>query len=286
MYTRLPILAVLALASLATAPVAGASALVVVAEDGGFPPPAVRTVRSLAATELRARGIDVREDPRFQDVVSLGPETLATLADAGASRVFVLRLGRLEQKVLITLEELAPPATVPFAETHAASSLDEADTVVPRLVRAVLDREPFEKGARMRTVTVQESEPLRPGEGLFVIGLGLEPLGGSLGWSYEARSWRLGVLAQGADEGASFFGIDGAWLPHDGNISPYLGAGLGIVGHDDADGAALGTKLEAGVEFLRLHRVRLMAGVSATIPFESVNGAESVSWGLHLRCGF
>ncbi len=291
MRTRLPILVVLALASLAAAPVAGESAIVIVAEDGGFPPAAVRTVRSLAATELRGRGLDVREDPRFEGTITLDPETRATLADAGASRVFVLRLGRLEQKVLITLEELAPPAAAPFAQTHAASSLDEADTVVPRLVRAVLDREPFERSARMQTVTAQESEPLRrkPGEGLFIIGLGLEPLGGSLGWSYETRRWRLGVLAQGADEGASFFGIDGAWLPYDGNVSPYLGAGLGIVGQGDdgdGDGAALGTKLEAGAEFFRLHRVRLIAGVSAIIPFESVSGVDDVSWGLHLRCGF
>lgn len=289
MRTRLSIAAVLALASLAAAPVAGASAVVIVAEDGGFPAAAVRTVRSLTATELRARGIEVRDDPRFEQAVTLDPETLATLTGAGVSRLFVLRLGRLEQKVLITLEELAPPAPAPFAVTHAASSLDEADVVVPRLVRAVVEREPFERGARMQTVTAQESAPLRtrPGEGLFIIGLGLEPLGGSLGWSYEARNWRLGVLAQGADEGASFFGIDGAWLPLDGNVSPYLGAGLGVVGADsDDDSAALGTKLEAGVEFFRLHRVRLMAGVSAIIPFETLRGVDTVSWGLHLRCGF
>ena len=55
---------------------------------------------------------------------------------------------------------------------------------------------------------------------------------------------------------------------------------------DDGDGAALGTKLEAGVELLRLHRVRLMAGVSAIIPFETLRGVDDVSWGLHLRCGF
>jgi len=289
MRTRLSILAVLALASLAAAPVAGASAVVIVAEDGGFPAAAVRTVRSLTATELRARGVEVRDDPRFQEAVTLDQETLAILTEAGVSRLFVLRLGRLEQKVLITLEELAPPAAAPFAVTHAASSLDEADVVVPRLVRAVLDREPFEKGARMQTLTAQESAPLRtrPGEGLFIIGLGLTPLGGSLGWSYEARSWRLGVLAQGADEGASFFGIDGAWLPFEGNVSPYLGAGLGVVGADsDDDSAALGTKLEAGVEFFRLHRVRLMAGASAIIPFETLRGVDDVSWGLHLRCGF
>jgi hypothetical protein len=265
----LSLLSVLGLASLAASPVAGASAVVVVAEDGGIPAATVQTVRSLTSTELRAGGVDVRDDP------------------TGTSRRFVLRLGRLEQKVLITLEEVAPPATVPeFSATHAAASLDEADTVVPRLVRAVLDREPFERSARMGTVTAQESAPFRsrPGEGLFIVGIGLEPLGGSLGWSYEARSFRLGVLAQGAGEGGSFFGIDGAWLPSDGNVSPYLGAGLGVVsGHDEA---ALGTKLELGVEFLRLHGVRLMAGLSAVIPFESGPGADGVRWGLSLRCGF
>ena len=262
-------LAVLALASLAAAPFAGASAVVVVAEDGGFPPDTVRTVRSLAVTELRARGIDVGEEPRPQD------------------REFVLRLGRLDQKVLITLEDLEPPRTTPdFAATHAASSIDEADVVVPRLVQAVLNREPFDKGARMPTVTAQEATPFRsrPGEGLFVIGVGLAPLGASIGWSYEARAFRLGVLAQGADDGASFFGVEGAWIPYDTSLSPYLGAGLGSVGGDG--GASIGTKLEAGVEFFRLHRVRLIAGVSAIIPFESRPGEDGVSWGLSLRCGF
>jgi hypothetical protein len=233
----------------------------------------VQTVRSLTATELRARGVDVQEDP------------------TGTSRRFVLRLGRLEQKVLITLEDIAPPATLPeSAATHPAASLDEADTVIPRLVRAVLDREPFEKSARMNTVTAQESTPFRsrPGEGLFVLGIGLEPLGGSLGWSYEARYWRLGVLTQGAEDGASFLGIDGAWLPSDGNLSPYLGVGLGIVsgGDEGSHSSVLGTKLEVGVELFRLHKVRLMAGVSAVIPFETLRDTDRVSWGLNLRCGF
>ena len=269
MRARLSCLAVLALASLAAAPVAGASAVVIVAEDGGFPPDSVKTVRSLAVTELRTRGIDVQEEARPQD------------------REFVLRLGRLDQKVLITLEDLEPPRTTPdFAATHAASSIDEADVVVPRLVRAVLNREPFDNGARMSTVTAQESTPFRsrPGEGLFVIGVGLAPLGGSIGWSYEARSWRLGILAQGGDDGASFFGIEGAWIPYDGSVSPYVGTGLGSVGGDFD--ASLGTKLEVGVEAFRLHKVRLMAGVSAIIPFESRPGTDRVSWGLSLRCGF
>jgi hypothetical protein len=269
MRARLSVLAVLALASPAASWAAGASALVVVADDGGFPPETVKTVRSLAVTELRTRGIEVLEEPRAQE------------------REFVLRLGRLDQKVLITLEELDPPNTTPdFAATHAASSIDEADVVVPRLVHAVLNREPFGQSARMSTVTAQEAAPFRtrPGEGLFVIGIGLEPLGGSIGWSYEARRFRLGVLAQGAGEHGSFFGIDGAWIPLDGSVSPYLGAGLGVV--DGGSDASLGTKLEVGAEFFRLHGVRLMAGMGAIVPFESRPFDDQVTWTVSLRCGF
>jgi hypothetical protein len=290
MHTRWPVVFLLALACLAAAPVANASAVLVVAEDGGFPVATVRTVRSLTATELRAGGVVLLDEPRFQELPGIDPDTLAALARDGVERLFVLRLGRLEQKVLVTLEELAPPASVPrYATTHAAASLDEADTVIPRLVRSVLDRQPFEKSARMPTLTAQETAPYRsrPGEGLFVIGVGLAPLGGSLGWSYEARRFRLGVLAQGADDSASFFGIDAAWLPLDGNVSPYLGVGFGVVGGGASDeSAAAGTKLEAGVELLRLHKVRLMFGASAIIPFETLRGVDDVSWGLQLRAGF
>jgi hypothetical protein len=267
MRTLLSLVAVLALAAPAAA--AGASAVVVVAEDGGFPPEAVRTVRSLTATELRARGVDVVSD------------------SSEASRQFVLSLGRLEQRILITLEDVVPPAPAPeFTATHAAASLDEADVVIPRLVRAVLAREPFEKSARVATVTAQESAPFRsrPGEGLFVIGVGIAPLGGSIGWSYEARSWRLGILAQGAGDSGSFFGIEGAWIPFDANVSPYVGAGLGAVSSEFD--ASVGTKLEVGIEFFRLNGVRLMAGVSAIVPFDSGPATPGVSWGLNLRCGF
>ena len=117
----------------------------------------------------------------------------------------------------------------------------------------------------MQTVTAEESGPAAaasPARGSSSSGLGLEPLGGSLGWSYETRSWRLGRAGAGGGRGSVLLRNRRAWLPYDGNVSPYLGAGLGIVGQGDdgdGDGAALGTKLEAGAEFFRLHRVRLIA---------------------------
>jgi hypothetical protein len=269
---------------------AGASAIVIVAEGGGLPADSLQTIRSIAATELRARDVPVVEDARLAGVLTLGPEMARLAAALGAERVFVLRLGQLGQKVLMSLEEIQPPGETPVHVARlTASSLDESDTVVPRLVRSVLQREPVATGARLTTVTDQESVPFKkkPGEGLFILGVGLAPLGGSLGWSYEARTWRLGVLLQGAENDPSFFGVEAAWIPLETTISPYVGAGLGVVSAANDEGeSVLGTKLELGAEFFRLHGVRLFAGVSAVLPFESLPGTDDASFGAFVRVGF
>jgi hypothetical protein len=268
---------------------ARADAVVLVTEDGGFEPETVRTLRSLLSTDLRARGIPVVEDARFTEPRPLDSATRAAVVESRADRLFVLRLGRLDKKVVLSLEELVPDTLLPVETASlSAETIDEADTVLVRLVRSVVEHEPVEKGARIATVTAQESEPFKkkPGEGLFVLGVGLAPIGGSIGWSYEARFWRLGVLFQGADDDVSFFGVEGAWIPFDTEISPYLGVGLGVVGPEDDGDGVVGTKLEAGVEFFRLHGVRLIAGVNAVIPFESRPGTDSVNFGLHIRAGF
>lgn len=277
-------IALFALTCLGIAGNARPDADVVVAETGGFPAETIRTVRTIAANELRRHGVPVRDESAAG--TAEGVDDPGALEASGAARIFVLRLGRLDAKVPISLEEREPKNAVPvFIASHTAESIDEADTVIPRLVRAVLRREPVEAGAQVQTVTAQESAPLRkkPGEGLWVVGLGLVPLGGSFGWSYETRQWRLGVLYQGAEDDPSFMGIDGAWIVRDTNLSPYLGLGLGAVGSDDA---VLGAKLEAGLEFFRLHGVRLLVGVNALIPFESRPGTDSISPGVHLRLCF
>jgi hypothetical protein len=284
------ILPVFFLLSMAIAGAAGAASVVLVAEDGGFDAPTVQTVRTIASTELRVRGVALTDDLRYHATVPLTEETLRGLADQGVDRLFVLRLGPLGQKVLISLEELRPPDPTPrFAATLTAETIEESDTVVPRLVRAVLDRVPPEKTASIATVTAQEAKPLRkkPGEGLFVLGLCLAPLGGSVGWSYEAPTWRLGVLFQGADDDPGYFGLEGAWIPLEGEISPYIGAGLGVLApaNDAGDEAKLGAKLDLGVEFFRLRGVRLMVGASAVIPLASMPGTDDFNPQLWVRLG-
>lgn len=252
---------------------AGAQAVVVVAEDGGFDRATVRAVRALATERLLARDVAVVDDPRLDPVGPLEGEAVRTLEAAGASRLFVLRIGpRLDEKVQLSFEEARLPDASPlFVAALVATGIDEADRVVPRLVDAVLDRRPAETNARIDTVTLREGEPYnkRPGERFWVIGIPLEPRGFSLGRWHEAERWRVGVVLEGAgeedDDGFGFLGVEGAWLPSTRAISPYLGGGVGIVGAGGEDGTGL--KLEGGVEMLRHHRVRLLVGAGVVVPF-------------------
>jgi len=281
------IVAGVTLAMVALAGLARADSAVVIAEDGGFDGPTLQTIRTLVSSELRTRGLTVREDPSFHGALVVDAALLDTAGSRGVDRLFVLRLGRLGSKVLVSLEEIAPPAPTPvYLSSLNAANIDESDTVIPRLVQAVLAREPVERTARIATVTEGESRPFRkkPGEGFWIVGLNVVPLGGSFGWSYEARNWRVGVLFHGAKDDPGYFGLEGAWIPLDGATSPYVSAGLGVVSSDNE--AKLGSKVEVGVEFMRLHGVRVMVGGSAVIPFESIPGTDRFNPSLHIRLGF
>ena len=268
MRTRLSLLAVLALASLAASPAAGASAVVIVAEDGGFPPDTVKTVRSLAVAELRTRGIDVGDEP------DRGPRVRAAARPPrpeGAHHPGGPR---------------AAGTTPDFTATHAASSIDEADVVVPRLVRAVLtaSRSTRAHGCRRSRPRSRRPSAAGPARASSSSASASPRSGGRSGGATRPARWRLGILAQGADDGASFFGVEGAGSRSTPASRPTSARGSARWAANSTP--SLGTKLEVGVEFFRLHGVRLMAGVSAIIPFESRPGEDRVSWGLSLRCGF
>lgn len=275
-----------AVVSLSLAHVAGADGVVIISEGADMAPATLRTVRFLAEQELRDQGIRVVAAPELDGVVVVEPALGTAVARLGATQLFVVHLGRLDEKVLVGLEELEAPGLQPvFSSTLTASSIDEAERVLERLAVSVVERVPVADTARIDTLTDVEGEKHRkkPGEHLFVFGLNLAPIGGSLGWSYEADHWRLGALFHGADKQLNYIGIDGAYLFGDGDVSPYVGVGLGVVGEEDD---YLGTKLEVGVEALRLHGVRLMAGAYAVIGLEDHVGEEQFSPGIFLRLGF
>ena len=258
------------------------TAALVVAEDGGLDIPAVRAIRSVTASELRKHGLAVADDGMQDRVQPVDGRLAQSLQQIGVSRVFILRIGgQLGQKVPLSLEEVTPQRLTPVAEASlTATSLDEADVVATRLVSAVLARRSADDAATMRTVTVQEARPFlkKPGERFWIAGLPLllthgngdrsTPVGFSLSYFYEAELFRVGASAIAATRDGSalgWFGVDVAWLPLDGEITPYFGAGLGYMGAADTGG--LGGRFSVGAELFRLHHVRLLLGLDAVVPF-------------------
>jgi hypothetical protein len=301
---------VLAIAAPAGAALAADSvAAVVVADDGGLEVPAVRGIRSVTAAELRKRGVVISEDARQELVQPVDVRLAGMLQEIGVTRLFVLRIGgRLGQKVPLSLEEVSPQRLTAVATASlTATNLDEADIVAQRLVSAVLDRRSAEATAGMRTVTAQEARPFqkKPGDRFWVVGLPLllvhgggdrnTPYGFSLSYFYEAENFRLGgsgAVATRDGSGVGWMGLDAAWLPLDGEISPFIGAGLGYMGA--AGEAGLGGRVSAGAELFRLHGVRMLAGIDAVIPFYTTAGAgpsparpvRAVYPMAHLQLGF
>lgn len=251
-----------------------------VADDGGLDAPTVRALHALACSQLRRRGLDV---------VDPGP----------GERRFALRIGgRLGAKIPLSFEEDSPGsgrAHVLFSASMTAARIEDGDLVVARLVDAVLDRRSPEASATMDTVTEQEARKLnkRPGERFFIVGLPL-PLffaGGSLGgfslaYAYELEQFRVELIGQVASQhgiGAGFFGLTGDFIPFATEVSPYLGGGVGFMSNSSS---GVGLKLEAGMEALRLHAVRLMVGVDVLVPLLKSGGARDAYPMLHLRLGF
>jgi hypothetical protein len=267
---------------LAAAPVSAqerADAVLVLADDGALEAPAVRAIRNVAASELRKRGIVLAEERKSAGVQPIDDSLLDLAADAGARRVFALRVGgRLGQKVPLSLDELSADTLEPvYSASLTATGLEECDVVTARLVDAVLGRRSAETTAQMTTVTATESKPFakKPGERFWFVGLpvglynsGQTPAGFSLGYGYEAENFRMSVsgaaYARGSD-GIGYVVMEGAWIPFATEFSPFIGAGLGYMGAGGHGG--LGGLVEGGIEAFRLHGVRALAGVQVTIPF-------------------
>jgi hypothetical protein len=268
---------------LAAAPVFAqdrADAMLVLADDGALDASAVHAIRNLAAGELRKRGIALSEDRRSEGLMPVDASLSELASELGARRVFVLRIGgRLGMKIPLSLDELTASSLAPvYSSTMTALGLDECDVVTARLVQAVVDRKSPESTAEMRTVTAAESRPFakKPGERFWFIGLpialyngatGTSPFGFTIGYGYEAENFRVNATAGGfsrGGDGVGYLVLEASWIPLQGELSPYLGGGLGYMG---ANHGGMGAAVEGGIEAFRLHGVRGLAGVQLLIPF-------------------
>lgn len=255
--------------------------------NGGVDAMSVQTMRELVCAELRKRGHRVIEAPGLQEVISLTDEKRMEL-QAGGHRLLALRItGRLGAKLPLFLEEIDAQGSVIRSVTLTAAEVEECDVVIPRLVEALLETKPVDATARYDTLTEGESREVRtrPGTNHFALGMPLPLYSGSgdksesglsLGWLYTAKHWMLGTEFVYSTTGTAGVVapiiIHGAWLPSDGNISPYFGAGIGYMIPENKDthfDSNIGVRLSVGLEFFRLHRMRLQTGLDLYLPGSS-----------------
>lgn len=261
-------------------PTAAGRAALILVDEAGLAPPEEQALRGLAETELNAHGFSLVADPRLDLRAPLDAGTVQLARSEGAPRVFVLEArGRLGLKIPMTIEEVGPDgALLPESIASLTGLVEEADTVVPRLVRATLGRQSGASTAEIDTVTLAEAKPFqkKPGEKFFMVGIGV-PLfrgtgdstifGYSFAFFYEADVWRLGGTLEGGGHdhlSEVFTGIEAAWVPLKGELSPYFGGGLGFEG--TSGGSGLGVKAGVGLEAFRLHGVRAQVGFDFHFP--------------------
>jgi hypothetical protein len=258
---------------------AAPTAALLISDSGSLAPEELHAVRSLATEELRANHIEVSPDPRFEQIRPADAQVLDAMRADGLLKLYVLVVnGRLGNKIPFTMQERDPLGNVVASASLSANGIEEADMVVPRLTRAVLAHQTADQAATVDTVTSIEAQPFNKkfGERFWTVGFNIPTYSGaqtstifglSLGYHYEAPFWRLGVTGEfGGNKGlnSEFFGLEAAWLPFATEVTPYLGGGFGFGATQSGSGVAF--KAEAGVEFLRLRTVRLIAGMDLFIP--------------------
>jgi len=252
--------------------VVSAQEVVRVEASAAFDAEVVRTLQQLTEAALRERGV--------------------------SDRRFVLRAGRLGNKIPMSLEETARDGSAAHVVNLAATGIEEADVVISRLVDALVSKKSVASTARMRTVVdVETTEPKKlPSERHWTIGAPAFPGGFYSAYTRETANWRVDLTLQGTGKwgesgsGAGFFGVGGAYLFSDGPSSPFIGGGAGMVWVDDKEGT--GAHIEAGMELLRLHRMRFIIAADVIIPaFDPREGnrfkdAKRVYPSIQLRLGF
>ncbi len=203
-------------------------------------------------------------------------------ASLGAEQAIVLRITHFGNSARIRLNAYAVPSgQVVYWDSIAISGgPDELDTVVQRLVHAMVTGKPVRESAEIDTVTDKEGQTLNRRSANKSFGLHLFTLmplatadgsfsaipGGGIFWLYDARSWMADIAFDlGGREGHAFYdaAIGGYYPLLREDFTPYLGGVVRLaymqLGGQGAGGMTL--QPTAGVLLGRLSSVQLRAEV-------------------------
>ncbi len=203
-------------------------------------------------------------------------------AALGAEQAIVLRITHFGNSARIRLNAYAVPSgQVDYWDSIAISGgPDELDTVVQRLVHAMVTGKPVRESAEIDTVTDKEGQSLNRRSANKSFGLHLFTLlplatandsfsaipGGGLFWLYDARSWMADISFDlGGREGHVFYdaAIGGYYPFSREDFTPYVGGLVRLAYMELGGQGAGGMTLQptAGVLLGRLSTVQLRAEV-------------------------
>lgn len=264
-------------------------AVVVVTEDGGIGEPSARTARGILIDELRGQGVDVGDAPALDRIQPLDDAVKQAAAQLGAGKVYVLKLSALGQKIIVKIEERTAALEEVNSRQLPAAGAEELDTVIPRVVEALLKNLPVEHTARIDSVSAQEGRKWEKLPGEFLWGFGVI-LGGGLAKgaafsygldfkaSYEMEHFRLNFELGGMgniEEGDAAFrtGVGLSYIPMTTFWSPYFGVSLDYmaIAVDEWGEGGVGAVVHGGVEFFRLHSARMLLELGLYVPFFEIS---------------
>lgn len=235
---------------------------------------------------------------------SVGQVSLGSAPNAPGYDIQVQRLG---QKVLLKLSRTSDSGALERTEAVTLGAVEEATEAAPRLAAAMWSEVPFDDTAQVDNLVGDETRRYKKkrGESLFGFGLAAQTVGSEYGgtgvhftYQYETPSIALLIRAGAAGLGDTdtewdfqSLSIGGRYFFNEQNISPFVGAGLGIshLASSDRDdyysdaspdaegnysGGGAGAYAEIGVEMLRLHRTRLELSLRADILFYSMQSED------------
>ena len=217
----------------------------------------------------------------------------ARAAHQAGPMVYRVHLGRLGTRVLLRITEYKNGVDVSDERQTALSGLEDVSSVGPTLAESLVSKRSFDSLATTENVLPEESQGRREKASLASIELGLvgtmftgeqgshaaPGLRGALSYhmnrNYLTLASRFGI-AEDAFVLDATLGV-GTHLTN-GDVAPYLGAGVGYVllsdqllstGHSGSGIAVYG---EAGVGIFRTARTGLRVGLRADVPTFSMQG--------------
>lgn len=224
---------------------------------------------------------------------------VTTRADAAAN-VYRMDVSRLDRKVILRITHESPVGMPRDSRSLTLNHLDEVLIAADRVAEALVHNKSIDETAKVDTLVGDETRQYDKKSGETYFGFGLTgfaiPAAGvysgagiELPGFYETPRMALGgslrVALTGGSESSgkeATFGsltIGGRYFLTGGDVSPYLGGGMGFdwiriaqregASYFEGKSEGFGAFAEAGVEMLRLHRTRFLLGLRVDVPFFS-----------------